>query len=718
MSLQLDILDRHNFNTRLAILLFVSLAIAVALTACSDRGDAPDTEPAVAAQSAETQAAPREIPVSGSLVFPNTESLSFDSPGVVGEILVSEGDVVQSGQPLASLDEQTISRLRTAVAGAQLGVSTTQNTLDTLRLQPSTQIASAELEVAGAAVGLDEAQDALDNLLQRPGIGVAAAKLAVAQAETGLDAAQERLDDLLEPQQIAVSGAEARIAAAKVEVDAAQEAYDDIKDGSFPDEILRDARNGVGVATTALEIAGRTKADAHAAAQNALMQATDGEYLMREQYSALFKFWLGAELTDAELEMTPDEVIEAWGIDLDATFERLNPEYTGMEPTPDNPETRWNELTIWAWLNLSVHFSGIVPTCEDEDALARTQRCITRELQNAYDAFDRAQDASGAAGNNADSIAEQTEDAVAAAEAALSDARDALEELEDGPDASLIESAEKRLQLAQASLREAEDDLKELTVDIDPLDVAMARAAVEQAKVSVEESNDALERAQDDSLQIELAGRNLELASAALVAAETGLDVAEQLLMERIATTEAELGLAQATLAEAQEALEGATIVSPLDGIVSLVNVEVDDLVGDELTVISVVSTDIVEIDGVIDAAGRPFVSEGASAVVSIESVGDAQFVGEVSFVGEEARTERGIVSYAVRISVDVPAGVSVPVSLSPVTAVIRANDTALYDSRERTLISGAMRAVAAKRQAVSDLLNRTGMNIALARTA
>ena len=31
-------------------------------------------------------------------------------------------------------------------------------------------------------------------------------------------------------------------------------------------------------------------------------------------------------------------------------------------------------------------------------------------------------------------------------------------EIEDGPDASLIESAEKRLQLARASLQEAEDD--------------------------------------------------------------------------------------------------------------------------------------------------------------------------------------------------------------------------------------------------------------------
>ena len=404
----------------------------------------------------------------------------------------------------------------------------------------------------------------------------------------------------------------------------------------------------------------------------------DGEYLTREQYDALFKFWLGTKLTDDELQMTSDEVLQAWGIDLDATFERLNPEYASIEPTPENPDTRWNELTIWAWLNLSVDFSGIVPTCTDEDALARTQRCITRELQNAYDAYDRAQDALEAARNNVATTTEQTEDAVAAAEAILSDAQDALQELEDGPDASLVESAEKRLQLAEASLQEAEDYLAELTVDIDPLNVALARAALSQAEVALVEANDALDRAQDDELHVGRAGRHLELASAALRNAETHVNVVQDLVRDQIRAAEAELALAQVTLDKAREALDGTTITSPMDGVVALVNVEVDDPVGDELIAISIVSTDVVEIEGVIDASGRPYVREGASAVVNIESVGDTTFGGSVSFIGSEARTERGVISYAVRIRVEVPTGISVPISLSAASAVIMGNETAL----------------------------------------
>ena len=142
------------------------------------------------------------------------------------------------------------------------------------------------------------------------------------------------------------------------------------------------------------------------------------------------------------------------------------------------------------------------------------------------------------------------------------------------------------------------------------------------------EANDALVRAQDDSLHVERAGKHLDLTSVVLRNAETRLNVVQELVRDQIAVAEAELALAQATLDKAREALDGATITSPMDGVVALVNVEVDDPVGDELIAISIVSTDVVEIEGVIDASGRPYVREGASAVVNIESVGDTTFGG------------------------------------------------------------------------------------------
>ena len=682
MNYALPPFANRSFRSLRKLLAFASVSVlaSVSLAGCGLLGGAPEEEPAAPVQ-VQAQTAPSEIQMAGRLAFPNTAALSFDTGGVVGEVMVNEGDTVQSGQILAALDAESTTQLRAAVAGAELAVTSAENNLSNLRLEPGLRVAAAEMEVAGAELELDQAQDALDDLLQRPGVNVAGAQFAVAQAEIALDDAREQLDDLLEPQQIAVSGAEAMVAAARVELDAAQEAYDDIKDGSFPEETLRDARNGVSFAATALDAANRGRTDAETATQNALTQAEDYANLITEQYTGLFKFWFGSELTDAELQMTADEVLQEWGIDLDATFQRHNPEYTSVEPTPNNPDTRWNELTIWAWINLSMDFPGIVPTCTDEDPIGANQRCITRELQNAYDTYDAAHDALAAAQNSTATTAEQTADAVAAAEAALADAEDALQEVEDGPDASLVESAEKRLQLAHASLKEAEDDLAELTVDIDPLNVALARAAVGQAEVGVEEANDALESAMDDDLLIASAQKRIELADAALVDAENRVDLVQDLLLSQIAAAEAELDMANTNLDTAQENLDGAVIMSPMAGVVTLVDIEVDDPVGDEMAAITVVSTDVVEIEGVIDAAGRPYVSEGASAVVNIDSVGGTPLSGSVSFVASEPRTERGVIAYAVRIHVDVPAGVSVPASISAVSAVITSNQSALrYD--------------------------------------
>ena len=50
----------------------------------------------------------KEISVDGGIVFPNKETVAFASRGFVDEILVSEGEEVKEGQPLARLDAESI----------------------------------------------------------------------------------------------------------------------------------------------------------------------------------------------------------------------------------------------------------------------------------------------------------------------------------------------------------------------------------------------------------------------------------------------------------------------------------------------------------------------------------------------------------------------------------------------------------------------------------
>ena len=54
-----------------------------------------------------------QVSTNGSIVFPNTEILTFGTQGAVGEVLVEEGQQVEEGQILADLDRSTVASLET-----------------------------------------------------------------------------------------------------------------------------------------------------------------------------------------------------------------------------------------------------------------------------------------------------------------------------------------------------------------------------------------------------------------------------------------------------------------------------------------------------------------------------------------------------------------------------------------------------------------------------
>jgi multidrug resistance efflux pump len=72
---------------------------------------------------------------------------------------------------------------------------------------------------------------------------------------------------------------------------------------------------------------------------------------------------------------------------------------------------------------------------------------------------------------------------------------------------------------------------------------------------------------------------------------------------------------------DASEELKGAIILAPFDGVVSLLNVETDDIVDDESRVIELVAPGSVVVEGLIDATNIQFVKEGSKARVTIASV-------------------------------------------------------------------------------------------------
>ncbi|HEY6426602.1 MAG TPA: efflux RND transporter periplasmic adaptor subunit [Acidimicrobiales bacterium] len=120
---------------------------------------------------------------------------------------------------------------------------------------------------------------------------------------------------------------------------------------------------------------------------------------------------------------------------------------------------------------------------------------------------------------------------------------------------------------------------------------------------------------------------------------------------EQIASDQAAIDSAQANLTEAQQALNGATLSSPISGTVVSVGINVGDTVSanSSTEVISIIGTKSYEVQATLDSTQVPSVKVGQSATVSVDGVGGTMG-GTVSQVGPVQSTSSGY-SYPVVIA-------------------------------------------------------------------
>lgn len=192
--------------------LLVSAALLL-MTACSPKTEQPVVEAAVV----ETTGVIAE----GNLFPANSLDQSFSVAGQVSEVLVEDGDVVESGQVLARL--AVTADAQTALARAQQEVLSAQQALDSLNAAADVTLAQGKLAVFTAREALDAAQEDYDadktdenqlrldeaaavlkqseDTLQKleKGAGIdpnqrAAAEARLASAEAGLASAQALVD--------------------------------------------------------------------------------------------------------------------------------------------------------------------------------------------------------------------------------------------------------------------------------------------------------------------------------------------------------------------------------------------------------------------------------------------------------------------------------------------------------------------------------------------
>ena len=407
-----------------------------------------------------------EISVNGTLVFTNRVTLSFGAAGTVSEVAFEDGQRVRAGDVLARLDGETISglerkvvqaegELRSAeealaearnpytgvdlaraeadIADAMAAKALAEKALEDMSTPDPQAVARARVDIASAELSLRNAQEAPDRLMEPPSdLMVARAKSDITMAERTLREAQQALSELVEPSADTISAAEAAITMAKQEMDRAQRALDELTGG--PDEeLLAKAQSDLEAAQATLKEAQLDRSLTRIEWNDSLDAAQEKVGMASDDYAAVFVKWLGATLTEEELTSPPNAVLAAWDADLEALLagtERYGGYRTAIssdQTRRDDPETPWNELLIFLWVNF--YPGEIVATC-DERAAPPLGICIMRDLEEPWTTLEAKRDALETVKLQAQRAIERSESAIGRAERAITDVRQRMVKLQ------------------------------------------------------------------------------------------------------------------------------------------------------------------------------------------------------------------------------------------------------------------------------------------------
>ena len=585
------------------------------------------------------------ISVNGSLTFPNTEPLSFDSQGTLGELAVEEGQTVTAGQTLAELDTASVAALERDMAQARVDLQTAEEALADLQAPPTPlEIAEAGLKVAKAKETLQESRDNLVALFDSPTEhAIAEAESAVAKARLAADTAQETLDSLKGPPD-------------QDEIDALQ----------FQ---VRQGEAALENAHRDLTLALKEWNDKVAAAEDAI------EPLL-EDYTQLFNKWLGVDPGLVDAEMDPDALLARWGVSLETLFDpsaRFIDMVRGslsQSPPPDDPNTPWNEVVIYAWTNLSPY--DIQPVCEAAPA-ADTVLCIEAELSDGWEKLESSRANLDTVNTQAEKEISIAESSVDKAEDALRGAQDKIEVLQESPEPLVVESRTKELELARADLDKAESELNEMEER-----AALTRAVEESgADMTTGEGIDPAKLPAgsiSESTRVEILAslKELEADAARLEDAEQSMAALtgrpDALL---VALREAQAAAAKVDLETAMARLDGVVLVSPITGFISEIEAESGQAVDPNAKIMTVIDQSVVEVMGAVDEIDVTSVKVGAAAAVTMDALPGRTLPGTVSYIAPTADNQQGLVTYPVRIRVETPQGATLRAGLTAVARLV-----------------------------------------------
>ena len=271
------------------------------------------------------------------------------------------------------------------------------------------------------------------------------------------------------------------------------------------------------------------------------------------------------------------------------------------------------------------------------------------------------------------------EAAVESAMIALADEEQALADLLEPPDDLEVEKRNLDLNQAQIDLRKAEEDLAELletaddvTISDQRMQIALIRANIVQAEEDLAELKSGESHSEYRERQEDIEGARLDLEQRQEELADIEGQSPEQVDVDFL---RAAISSARAAVEQADRLLADSTLEAPWNGFVSQVNVEQGQSVQANASVLELVDTDVIEIDGSVDEIDVLSIAVGAEAAVTMDALPGQSIPGAVSFLGAEAQSQQGIVSYPIGVQLQPPDDVQLPEGLSAVATITIGQD-------------------------------------------
>lgn len=646
----------------------------------------------------------KSISISGNLEYGSIDQIRLSS-GTVGAVYVEEGDRVSKGDLLVSLDEQSIALLRKHLAQVEIDLIEAKSSYsDFIGVEQELRAAEAASSVQEAFEQLEEAQQALADLIDPPLVEIADSENMVIIGEKNLAAAESLLQDLGSPYPSTLIDVDLRLAIARDKLASEQEAYDKVSD-PIGSGHLEDLYSKLLSASSSLATIKVDRDISASQMPSQLAQLANAVSKAETEYLQTLRGWFGVD-NPSLLSMSPTEIYDMWGVDLDSLFSRSNRasdinKFIRGYVASNYEADPYNDAAILTWL--AFYPGNVTGTCEST-LPSSTIRCVDHELQSAWETLSLDRESMEETKLQSTKSFETNEEKVRKAEESYKSILEEYEEISGSPGSDLTD-ARLKLDIAQADVLSAEriSSLAHINVESDrkaqenkvkiarsELGFAQSRLAEITNGASEEEKEAAegkvtianwklinarkeLEDTSGPSEEaIEAAEGIVTLATWGLVNAREELNSTGELDELQKTLLQAETARVEGLLADATTSLEEVLIIAPFDGLVMSLNVQTGDEVKTAAPpALELAKANVFDLRGAVDEIDVLFVRTGSKAEVVVDADLTAPELGTVESVSLTSSSQQGVVTYPLTIRLDSDPSIELREGMSAVAQIV-----------------------------------------------